>query len=288
MDFNEIEITRQKCKKIVNIGYLLIGVGVILFFFLSTQDFPFIGMILFLIGGIVTGVGYSRFNKISQLFKNKYLKELIESSFDKAEYFPNKGVDIKEIYSSDLVKKADRYHLEDLIKGEYEGVSFQTCDVKLEERHVRRTKNGTQVYYVTYFLGRYFSFDFPKDFKSKILVTEGMPSVFGKNYKKIELESVEFNKKFKTYTKDEHDAFYVLTPHLMESILNLEKQNPGTVGLSFIGNKLTIMLDNRINTFELKLSKKIDESAVESLKKDLEVIKKIVHELRLNRNIFIE
>jgi len=285
LDFTSLEARRKKCVSLVVVGIVL-GVVAFLVMF-GLYEYQFIGFIIAAVAAIFLGIGYFNFSKISKEFKNKYLRDLINNTFEDANYFPKRGVDVSQVYNSDLVKKADRHHTEDLITGKVEEVSFITSDVKLEERRVRHTKNGTQVYYVTYFLGRFFEFDFPKDFKSKILVTEGSIFTWFSKYKKIELESVDFNKKFKTYTMNEHDTFYVLTPHLMESILKLEAHNPGSLGLTFTGNKLYILINNNINTFELKLFRTIDMSVIKGLERDLSVIKEIVQELKLNRKIFV-
>lgn len=283
-EFEQVEVKRKNCANTVVIGIILAVLGFILAF--MVEDIQFIGFILIVIALIVIAVGYGKFNALSKEFKNKYLRELINKTFDNAEYYPDRGIDKDRVYATNLVKRADRYHTEDLIKGDVEGVKFETCDLKLEERHVRHTKNGTQVYYVTYFLGRFFEFEFPKEFKSKIIVTESGLMTFFSSFKKLEMESVEFNKKFKTYAQNEHDAFYVLTPHLMESILELERSNPGTIALLFTGNKLNITINNNRDTFEMSLFRKVDMSIINQLQRDLNVIKDIVLELKLNRNIF--
>lgn len=286
MDFSNLESKRKSCANLVVLGIIP---GVIGFIMVMLGDgLEVFGYIFIVLAAILIGIGYIKFSQVSKEFKNKYLRDLISKTFDDANYYPDKGVNVNQVYNSDLVKKADRHHTEDLITGRVDGVNFLTSDVKLEERRVRHTKNGTQVYYVTYFLGRFFEFDFPKEFKSKILVTEGSIFTWFSSYKKIELESVDFNKKFKTYTQNEHDAFYVLTPHLMESIQKLESQNPGSLGLTFAGTKLYILINNHINTFDLKLFRTIDMSVIKGLERDLSVIKEIVQELKLNRNIFIK
>lgn len=283
-EFEQVEVQRKKCASLVTFG-LLIGLGGILLVYLL-REIPILGIIVAAGGFITSIVGYGQFSTLSKTFKNKYLRDLISKTFNNAEYYPDRGIDKNRVYATNLVKKADRYHAEDLIKGNFDGVGFETCDLKLEEKHVRHTKNGTQVYYVTYFLGRFFEFEFPKEFKSKIIVTESGLSTWFSSFKKIELESVEFNKKFKTYTLNEHDAFYVLTPHLMESLLELERSNPGTIALLFTGKKLNIAINNNRNTFEISLFRKIDMSIINELQHDLNVIKDIVLELKLNRNIF--
>lgn len=284
-DFTSLNQERKKCANYVVIGGFLIFVGIILF--MLGDVISIFGVIFFIAGGIVAGIGAGKFQQIKYRFKNEYLKKIIQDVYQNSTYDPKNGLPMARVYRSGLLKKADRFHSEDLIRGSFEDVKLETCDLKLEERHVRHTKNGTQVYYVTYFLGRFFEFEFPKSFKGKIVVTEGAILTWFTDLKKMEMESVEFNKKFKTYSNDEHNTFYVLTPHLMESLMDLERQNPGTIACSFDGNRLTIVINNNRDTFELKLFSEINEMSIISMKKELEVIQNIIEELRLNRNIFI-
>jgi hypothetical protein len=100
------------------------------------------------------------------------------------------------------------------------------------------------------------------------------------------LESVQFNKTFKTYTTNDHTAFYVLTPHLMEALMEFEKNNRGNIGFSFIDDKLYIGINNMRDTFELQLFRPVDKRLIDEFKRDLLVVKNVVHELRLNNNIF--
>lgn len=286
INFEELNKKRLECQRLVSLGLVGIILGALLFVFL--QQAPFIGAILFIVGAIVAASGGAKFSSLSKEFKSVHLKKMVESTFTNGKYIPNQGINVNRVYQTNLVKKADRHHTEDYMSGEIDGVSFEACDLKLEERHVRRTKNGTQVYYVTYFMGRFFEFEFPKRFKSQVLVTEGMVSTFFSKFKKVEMESIDFNKKFKTYATNEHDAFYIITPHFMESLMELERNNPGTIMMSFIDRKLSLAINNNRNTFELNLFKPIDESTIRQLQRDLQVIKDIVVELKLNRNIFVE
>lgn len=290
--FAEMEKSRKNCKTFNIIGIVLIILGFIIFLvnmggegnFESILGISFALMIIGIISAIISG---AQFKRLSNKFKETYLSELVAKTFTNGKYFIKGGIDLKRLYNTRLVKKADRSSTEDLITGEIEGVYFQTCDVKLEERHTRHTKNGTQTYYVTYFLGRFFEFEFPKEFKGQVVVTEAGLSTLFSNLKKVELESVEFNKKFKTYAANEIDVFYIITPHFMESLMKLEKENPGTVMASFANKKLSIAINNSINTFELNLYKPIDEGSLKKMEYELNVIKDIVLELKLNNNIFI-
>ncbi len=283
-ELEQLNQIRKQCANKCTIGIISAVIGVVLY--LVLPDFFFLGLIFIVVGVIFGSIGTSNFQKIRSQFKNEYLTKIIQEVYKDATYNPTTGLSPEEVYRCGLLKRADRYHSEDLIRGSFSDVSFVTCDLKLEERHVRHTKNGTQVYYVTYFQGRFFELEFPKSFKGKIVVTEGMMMTWFTNLKKMEMESVEFNKKFNTYSSDEHNTFYVLTPHLMESLLELEHQNPGTIACSFDGPRLTIAINNFRDTFELKMFSEIDASSIEAMKKELSVINNIIEELRLNRNIF--
>jgi len=93
-------------------------------------------------------------------------------------------------------------------------------------------------------------------------------------------------KKFKTFATTELSAFYVLTPDIMEAIMKLEQRNPGRIGLAFTGDTLYIAINNNVDTFELKMFRKIDDSVVEEFKQDLLVIKDVITALKLNNNLF--
>lgn len=283
----EIQLINEKRKQCIKWFAIGAGLGIVgILLFIALPDIAFLGFISLFVGFVFIAVGATKFSKLNLEFKNKFLKELIQDVFPEANYHPKGGIDINKVYSCNFLKRADRYHTEDLIQGKFDDVEFETCDLKLEERHVRRTKNGTQVYYVTYFLGRFFEFDFPKEFKGQVITTEESLFTLFSGLKRIQLESVDYNKKFKTYTSNEHNAYYILTPHLMEAILELEKNNPGRISISFFGNRLSIAINNSKNTFELNLFKPVDERIFNELERDLLVIKNIVTELKLNRNIF--
>jgi len=249
-----------------------------------------VGVIL-LIGGILggaitAGIGFSSFKKLSKKFKVEVLTGLIATFVDNGKFDPNYGLTQAQVYSSEFIKRADRFHTEDFLSGSMDGVEFISSDVKLEERHIRHTKNGTEEYYETYFLGRLFKFEFNKSFDGYLQVLEGAKPTKNRKYTKVKLESIQFNKKFKTYATSEHSAFYVLTPHFMEALMKFEQENKGKIYFSFIDSTLYIGINNFVDTFELKMFRKLDNTVFESFKKELLVIKEVITELKLNNNIF--
>jgi len=282
--FESFQARKEKAEKKIFIGAPFIIVGILLFILLGSYGFG--GLVLVLPGIVFIGIGMTEFKKLSDQFKKEVLVDLISTYVDEGVFQPESGLSISQVYSSEFLKHADRYHTEDYLSGSMEGVHFESSDVKLEERHVQHTKNGTRTYYETYFLGRMFIFQFNKSFDGYLQVLEGGRPVSRRKFSKIKMEGVQFNKKFRTYTTNDHSAFYVLTPHLMESMMGFEKNNKGKISFSFIDDKLYIGINNFKDTFELKMFQKIDQALLDEFKRELLVVKEVITELKLNKKIF--
>ena len=283
-NLQEFQVKKQAAEKKVKIGAPIAILGGVLAFLLSSV--MFIGIIIAIGGLIYAAIGGSEFSKLSHQFKKQVLVDLVASFVDDGRFDPDSGLNIGKVYATEFVRHADRWHTEDYLSGSMSGVQFESSDVKLEERHVEHTKNGTRTYYETYFLGRIFVFDFNKSFDGYLQVLEhGRPTV-KRGYNKVKLESVQFNKKFKTYATSDHSAFYVLTPHFMEALMDFEKNNKGSIKFSFIDNLLYIGIHNNRDTFELRMFRPLDEETFKEFERDLLVIKEVIDELRLNNRIF--
>ena len=287
---NQFNLLKKKSEKQVAIGLVIIVVATLLFLTMSSVGSEelgqMLGIIVGLIGGIVALAGAAGFSKVKRTFKTEVLSAFFSEVIPGTDYIPDRGLAPVEVYATEFLKRADRFHSEDLLKGKLDDVDFLSSDVRLEERHVQHTKNGTRVYYVPYFVGRVFRFTFNKEFEGYLQVLEAGSPLTNRDFQKVELESIDFNKKFKTYATTELSAFYVLTPDIMEAIFELEKRNPGRIGLSFAGENLYIAINNNKNTFEIKMFRSIDNAMMEEFKNDLMVIKDFIHTLKLNTKIF--
>lgn len=279
--------SKKKSERKVALGGSIIAVGALMAIAgnANQNGLMVIGIIIGLAGFIVFGIGMGNFSTLKKSFKNTVLKQMFNDIIPGIQYSPETGLSPDIVYSTDFLKRADRYHSEDFLKGELDGVEFISSDVKLEERHVQHTKNGTRVYYVAYFIGRVFRFTFNKNFVGSLQVLEaGSPRSRG--YEKVKLESIDFNKKFKTFATEEITAFYILTPDIMEAIHKLERRHPGRIGLSFHGEHLFVAINNNKDTFEVQMFRKIDEMMVKEFEQDLLVIKDFIMTLKLNNNLF--
>lgn len=285
--YQEFNQEKKQAEKFSKIGLPFLLLGVVLALIGSSQQniMMGIGIVLIIIGAIVSIIGAARFSSLKKRFKDQVLGPMFKEAIPGIEFDPNRGLDPRTVYDTDFLTRADRFTSEDYLAGDVDGVNFISSDVKLEERHVEHTKNGTRTYYVTYFLGRVFKFDFNKEFVGDLHVLEaGRPKSRGFN--KVKLESVDFNKKFKTFTQEDITAFYVLTPPIIEAITKIEKRHPGRIGISFRGDHMYVAINNNKDTFELKMFKEIDDSMIQEFIDDLLVIKEFIVTLKLNKNLF--
>lgn len=282
MDILElITQTRKKYQIYTIIGISLMFIGVLLLLLLSRGAFA----VFIFAGFLITIISINIFHIKVKKIKPKIINKLLAKYFDDAEYHPNRGLTSLEVQVSELLKKPDRFYSEDYLTGSVNGVNFVSSDINLQEKRVTSNGKTTTVHYVTYFLGRFFIIDFNKSFDGKVLVLEEKKSTLFSKYKSIKLESIEFNKIFNTYSLDEHSAFFILTPHLMEALLDLEEKNPGRLYISFIRNKLYIGIHNNRDTFKIKLFGTHDMSILKEFEDDLKVIRNIILSLKLDNYI---
>lgn len=275
----------NKKKKVSEIfmgtgGVVLIG-GVLLFITGNT-------FIVMIVGAILLFIGLAYFNHVGTIFKSKVLKKHLEETIENCVYDPRKGLDKNEVMRTEFLKRPDRIKTEDYLAGELDGVKFVSSDVVLKERQVTHTSKGTRTRYVTYFHGRVFRFDFNKQFKGAVQVLESYRPKTRRNFEKVSLESIDFNKTYKTYATDAHTAFYILTPHFMESLMTLEKKHPGNLGFSFLESHLHVAIHNRKSSFSIRPFSKLDTSLLKRFDEDLNIIYDIVDDLKLNKDIFKE
>ena len=190
---------QQICKK-ANI-YLIIGVILcVLGVFLMTMLEYFI--VLLIIGFVLICINSSMKSKLSKQFKNEFIISYVKEIYPDSVYNPRSGIPVDRILEPGFLKRPDRWHSEDYLKASYDGVGFEMSDFTFEERHVTTdSKGNTRTTYVTYAKGRFMIFDFKREFNQVLKVVE--TAYLGLNthgLEKVETESLDFNKKFKTYS----------------------------------------------------------------------------------------
>ncbi len=250
-----------------------------------------IGMILFVIGIIFGAIASSKSRPFTKKFKLNLIKALLEEMYQNVYYNPEDSLNLSRVLATGLVKQPDRYKGEDLVTCEYKGVKIQACDFHMEERHVTYDSKGNRhVSYQTYFKGRWLIFKFDEAFKDQVRILEkswlGF-SIAPKGFKKVETESIAFNKKFLMESTDPQHAFYIVTPSMIEKLLEFESMMGGTVSLLYRGDELHIAINNNSNSLEPRLKYPLNEENLKRYQSETDLMAVLINEFGLSKDKYM-
>lgn len=226
------------------------------------------------------------------MYTDEFVPVIVRTLFDRAYYCYEMGFSESEVRQMQIIRMGNQFRSEDLLRATYNDVNFKCSDVIIEDLDDSRGYLGDQ-YVSTLFSGIIYEFDFNKKFvcnmqiQDKNFIAPALPSD-GVGMRRVQLENVTFNKKFKTFTTNEHDTFYILTPQLMEQILALSNKYL-SLSMNFVNQKLVIAVNTPKGTFEpSKLTgKMIYEDEKEKIRREIMDIIEIVERLKLDNKIFL-
>lgn len=198
-------------------------------------------------------------------FKDRYVLNTIRETglFEDITYDRNRGFTFEEISSAYVIDSGIKhyYSSEDLVTGRYHGIRFSFSDV-----HTQKLVKGSKGMRVeTIFNGQVLRFAAFDDIK----ISHGILQIFQKEFlsnikgriaeHKIETEKASFNRKFDIYTSDEHNAYYILTPQLMEKIEDFSDQAGVQIAISFLGPSMFVAVNRRLSMFEPSVDRPVTE-----------------------------
>ena len=219
----------------------------------------------------------------------------LASIFTNLLYYPDSGIPRTIVQA--VMTGGDRYRSNDYITASYKGIRLTGADVHTEREHRSTDSHGhTTTTYTTIFKGKFFVFDFNRDFAERLQVIgknfPGARLTYDRNnknkYRKIETESVEFNKSFQVYGQSGQETFYILDPSFMEKLQAINLAYQGRVLFSFIDNKLIVAVHDNRDAFEPTDPRKFTDEQAEfnRINKDILSILQFVDVLMLDRYAF--
>jgi hypothetical protein len=290
----ELEQLRRVALKKHNVTIIVFVcfiVGSFVLFYIN----PIITFVLFFVFMVALIKLFLSSQKATKQFQDLYKKTVVIETFKiifkDVNFDLDKGISSKIISETKMMDMGDTFYSNDYVSGKYKDIPFESSDIHITETE---TDSEGHSHTVTLFRGQWYIFDFNKSFKADIQVCQkGFSNsrrggLFSKTpFKKVELEDIDFNKKFKVYAQNELDAFYVLTPNTIENIKKLLDKVKGKLLLCFINNRLHIGVQSNQDFYEASLYKKVDiASSIEQTKKEISVITDFVDILRLDNDLF--
>ena len=218
-----------------------------------------------------------------KLYKENFVVSVLNEVFDNVTYDYEKGFNSDYVRSFGLTRLGNRFRSEDYLRASYKGINFEQADVVIQYH-----SSGKNSHTTTYFRGRMFAFDFPfKNVSTVQVFTEAYPyranSIGNLRMNKIQMESDYFNKNFDVLAFKDMEAFYVLTPQMMEKIQSIKEQY-NHVAMHFMGNKLFVGIWTSGDAFDGDPKRKINYvEEKQACLRDAHVITDIIDALGLMR-----
>ncbi|MES2417802.1 MAG: DUF3137 domain-containing protein [Bacteroidota bacterium] len=299
----ELEIERKKIvtRKLQGWGAIILGITLLLALF--TINLQIMGLIIGAAGVIPGLIILNRINAGIDRYKYRFKQEVIGAVLNTFDYHltlePDQGISESEFVSAQLFTTTpDRYHTEDLVAGKADKTSFYFAEVHAEYKTETQTKNGRQVHWHSILKGIMFAADFNKNFNGLTIVRpKDFGSTLGAWFSKniysfgdnniVELENEDFNKNFVVYSTDQIEARYILTPAMMDRIIDLNERSAYCISLSFIDSFLYIAFPLDNNYFEPPVfSSLLKPDLLDNDKSVLTFMCDIIRELDLNTRIW--
>ena len=295
--FNQNELANlENLRKSVALKILKIKIfcgvlGVVLAFliFKSSGDLG-IGICLGAMVGILIYrlLSYSLLKGFSNEFKEKIITQIIKEispnlAYNKAKFIEFSEFDRPRIYNTVI----DIYQGNDLIWGNIDGVELKFSDIYLARNDTKNKERSIQVQ-TPLFYGIVFIADFSKFFTAKVIVLDKKGSFTSTNLQKTKMDNSEFNDTFATFCDDEIAARYILTPNLMEKMLDMRKFFGAKCDFCFVENKIYIYINLGKDSFEADYKVPLigENSALLRYHDEIMQFVGIVENLKLNSKIF--
>lgn len=278
-------------KKVYLTAVAVFAIAVIIFLSMGSPTEIIPHFLMFTVLGVV-GISSIFTARYRRNFKTSILQPIIKDLYPNLDYYPNSGISSSEVSYTRIESLHERFNSEDLLTGTIKGVNVKVSDVHIQKRETYYDGKHTRTRYVTTFRGRWVILDFNKSFSGLIQVIESMKfgrklnSFFSSSLKMVEMESINFNKKFATYTTDEHNAFYVITPQIQEKLLEIEGMHAGNIKYGFKDGEVHIGINDGSNSLESNVFRPITDQYISHLLSSVKFIEKYIDILRLNEKIF--
>ena len=278
----ELQSLRSKATvaKILTYGS---GAAAILCFITGLIPVAIVLIVLALVGGYQLEKNSSRLKKI--LSDNVISSVLKEALGDAVEYNPwgkiNPGSMVFP-FGYNCANGSDH------IKAVYHGVNVELGDIELidesevtdEEGRTERTRN-------TQFKGQWLTCDFGKELAGEVYISERTKKTRRSLKSNVTMDNEQFDKRFCVRADDPQEAYYLLTPHMMEYITAMADKSGGTVYLSFLrSGKLHVAVQTGRDFFELGKTNTDAETLRRKFLGELRWFTDIVDTLRVEDTIY--
>ncbi len=218
-----------------------------------------IGLIIIIVGVVLLAKGLMAKDRAEGEYKEQLgqtmIPKVLSDVFDDVAEYSTTGH-----ISNDIINRTamffpfefDEIEGSDYIRATYKGVALEMSDITLVkvERTFETDENGHQQEredHRVVFQGQWITCDFHKELTADLYVFEG-----GRRKGQIETENEAFNQKYGISCASAHEAFYILTPHMMENLLAMDERAGGDTYMRFMKEgKVHLAINSGRDNFEV-------------------------------------
>lgn len=275
------------------------GIGLLILF--SAAKFgaepKLIGNLLLALGAVLGWLYYKPYFEAKGKFKGFILPKVAEALRPGLKYRPEGTMSKERFKRADLYSGGyDHYKEEDEFQGKTRNVQFGLREVRLTANR-GSGKNRRQV---SVFQGVVFNIEFPKSFNGHTHVGPdhvekavggylgGMLQDIGKSFserKRVQLEHPDFERLFVVSSTDQHEARYLITPKMMELLMQFRDEFGKDVVFSFLENQIYIAFSHLPIEFPFERPMAIQES-IDKMAHLIDMVDRVIEALELDNQIW--
>ncbi len=177
----------------------------------------------------------------------------------------------------------------DHIKAVYHGLNIELGDISLiDESEFTDNETGqTEKQSLLYFRGQWLTCDFGKELAGEVYISERAKRKRRGMKSDVSMDNEQFDTRFCVRANNPQEAFYILTPHMMEYITAMADKSGGLVYMSFLrSGKMHVAVQTGRDFFELGKTNTDAETLRQKFLGELRWFTDIVDTLRVEDTIY--
>lgn len=249
----------------------------------------------FIYGCVQSGKTSPKLLQFKNAYKENVMMPMLKTIDQSLVLQPNSGISRSDFINSLLFNKYPHlYHSEDYVWGKIDKTAFYFSEVNAT--YVKKSDKRDLKFSI--FKGIIFRADFNKNFEGiTILRANILTALQHSHYEggaqfevptaKIEMENITFNDRFVLKSTNEVEARYLLSPVMMEKLIELDKKSKYRITVTFVRNSIYIAFPRYEQFFEPQINKSLLDS--KTFERDLSIVRfmcQIIKELGLNTRIW--
>ena len=295
-EMDSLEDYRKEVKQQYDTYLFLAFLGLLLYYFITTGG-TLAGLIPMLFFYGIPATYLLQWNskrirdKFSYRFKSEIMGRIVAFNNPALQHNPEKGIMLKAVEISKIFNDSlQKFDSNDLIEGKMGKTTIQFSNVKLVHKTWGMKSKFSGLFLIALFnkrfAGEYYVISNRSNSASGSSITKSMQQTNASRPKLIKTESPLFEREFSVFGSDPIEAMYILTPALMQRMLDFKEKVKGEVHFSFNRSRMFAAIEGKNNIFYPPLRQQVSKDDLEEWNHNLGFALDLVNDIQLNTRIW--